>query len=46
MTLHYDPLYARSQRGNFSRLQTASRVEADTLTASAIDDLAARVAPR
>jgi tRNA 2-selenouridine synthase len=46
MKLHYDPAYARSQRGNFSRLQAATRVEAVTLTAAAIDDLAARIANR
>jgi tRNA 2-selenouridine synthase len=43
-TLHYDPLYARSQRGNFDRLQHADRVATEALTPTAIDDLAARIA--
>jgi tRNA 2-selenouridine synthase len=38
MTMHYDPLYARSQNGNFLRLADAVRVDVPRLDA---DDMAA-----
>lgn len=40
MTLHYDPLYARSQHGNFLRLAQAAKVDARSLD----DDQFARLA--
>jgi hypothetical protein len=36
MREHYDPAYARSQRGNFLQLQTAQALPAERLTAEAI----------
>jgi tRNA 2-selenouridine synthase len=44
MRLHYDPLYARSQRSNFLRLADARRVETDTLDEAALPELARQVA--
>ncbi len=44
MRLHYDPLYARSQRSNFLRLTDAQRVETDTLDEASLPGLARRVA--
>jgi tRNA 2-selenouridine synthase len=38
MTMHYDPLYGRSQHGNFLRLADAVRIEAPRLD---VDDMAA-----
>jgi len=43
MTLHYDPMYARSQHGNYLRLAAASRVGADALDAPGIVDVARRI---
>ena len=43
MTLHYDPLYARSQHGNFLRLATASRIEAASLDEDCFARLAERI---
>jgi tRNA 2-selenouridine synthase len=43
MRLHYDPLYARSQRSNFLRLADAQRVETDRLDEAALPELARRV---
>ena len=43
MTLHYDPLYARSQHGNFPRLATAVKVDTDSLAEDRLATLAARI---
>ncbi len=43
MTEHYDPLYARSQNGNFLRLGDAPRVEAARLEVGDMPALAERV---
>ncbi|MEO8296574.1 MAG: tRNA 2-selenouridine(34) synthase MnmH [Burkholderiales bacterium] len=43
MLLHYDPLYARSQRGNYERLRQAQAVEAAGLTTADIAALAERI---
>ncbi len=43
VTLHYDPLYARSQRTNFERLRVATQVRAASLDESAIDSIARRI---
>ena len=44
MTLHYDPLYARSQHGNFVRLANATRVEVARLDADDMPAIAATIA--
>ena len=46
MALHYDPLYARSQRQNLEALGQALRFEADDLSDAGIDALAQRIAER
>jgi len=46
MTLHYDPLYARSQRQNLKALDDAHRFETDDLSDAGIAALATRVAER
>ena len=46
MTLHYDPLYARSQRQNLKSLDDAQRFETDDLSDAGIAALAARIAER
>ena len=43
MTLHYDPLYARSQHGNFPQLRDARRVEAERLDDAGIEALARNI---
>ncbi|HEY0296614.1 MAG TPA: tRNA 2-selenouridine(34) synthase MnmH [Bordetella sp.] len=43
MTLHYDPLYARSQGRNFQQLGRAVSVETRDLSAAGIEDLARRI---
>ena len=40
MVLHYDPLYARSQNGNYQRLKEARQVEAASLDEAALVVLA------
>ena len=40
MALHYDPLYARSQNGNYQRLKEARQVEAASLDEAALVVLA------
>ncbi len=44
MTEHYDPLYARSQHGNFKRLRDASRIAVDRLEPQDMPVIAARIA--
>jgi tRNA 2-selenouridine synthase len=44
MTLHYDPLYQRSQRSNYLRLADAIEVAADSLAPDAVTELAQRIA--
>jgi tRNA 2-selenouridine synthase len=44
MTEHYDPLYARSQHGNFLRLRDAERVEVARLASADMQSIAARIA--
>ena len=44
MTEHYDPLYARSQHGNFMRLRDASRIAVDRLEPQDMPVIAARIA--
>ncbi|MEO8938373.1 MAG: tRNA 2-selenouridine(34) synthase MnmH [Burkholderiaceae bacterium] len=44
MTEHYDPLYARSQHGNFLRLHDAVRIEAASLEPDDMTALATRIA--
>jgi tRNA 2-selenouridine synthase len=44
MRAHYDPLYARSQNGNFLRLRDATRVPVDRLAADDMPGIAARIA--
>ena len=44
MTLHYDPLYARSQGRNFQRLEQAVSLPAQDLSERGIEDLARRIA--
>ena len=44
MTLHYDPLYARSQGGNYRQLRDARRVDVATLDAGSMASVAARIA--
>lgn len=46
MIAHYDPLYARSQYGNYPRLQDAIRIDAPRLAADDMPVLAARIAAR
>jgi tRNA 2-selenouridine synthase len=46
MALHYDPLYARSQRLNLKSLTEAQRFETDDLSGAGIAALAARIAER
>jgi tRNA 2-selenouridine synthase len=43
MRMHYDPLYARSQHGNYLRLATGQRVPAPALDAAGIAEVAARM---
>jgi tRNA 2-selenouridine synthase len=43
MTMHYDPLYARSQHGNFRRLADATRIEVPRLNADDMAAIAGRV---
>lgn len=43
MTMHYDPLYARSQHGNFVGLRDASRVTTDALEEPDLIELAIRI---
>lgn len=43
MREHYDPLYARSQRQNFTRFAAAPRIETDDLSEAGIARLAARI---
>ena len=44
MALHYDPLYARSQNGNYLRLKEARQVEAASLDEAALVGLATEIA--
>ena len=44
MAEHYDPLYARSQNGNFLRLHGAARVEVERLADDDMATIAARIA--
>jgi tRNA 2-selenouridine synthase len=44
MRLHYDPLYARSQNSNYLQLKQARQVQAASLQAPALADLARRIA--
>ncbi|MGA0609054.1 tRNA 2-selenouridine(34) synthase MnmH [Caldimonas sp. KR1-144] len=46
IALHYDPLYARSQRQNLAALTAAQRFETDDLSDAGIAALAARIAER
>jgi tRNA 2-selenouridine synthase len=46
MSLHYDPLYMRSQNGNYQRLRTAVQVEAASLDEAALVALATEIAQR
>jgi tRNA 2-selenouridine synthase len=46
MTLHYDPLYARSQHGNFRELANAVRIDTDSLAEDRLAALAARIVAR
>ena len=46
MALHYDPLYLRSQNGNYQRLRTAVQVEAVALDEAALLALATEIAER
>ena len=43
MTMHYDPLYSRSQHGNYTRLRDAAHVLADALAESDLPELATRI---
>jgi len=43
MALHYDPLYARSQNGNYQRLKEAVHVEAASLEEAALPLLAQEI---
>lgn len=43
---HYDPLYQRSQHTNFSALDGATCIDADSLTEAGIEALAATIAGR
>ena len=44
MVQHYDPLYARSQGGNYSLLRDATRIDVERLDASDMAAIAARIA--
>ena len=44
MDSHYDPLYARSQNGNFLRLKDATRIEVERLDPSDMPVVADRIA--
>ena len=44
MRQHYDPLYARSQNGNFLRLRDARRIEVERLDQDDMAEIAARIA--
>ena len=46
MALHYDPLYLRSQNGNYQRLRSAVQVEAVALDEAALLALATEIAER
>jgi len=43
MTLHYDPLYARSQNGNFLKLASAAKIDTTSLDEDHIGRLADRI---
>lgn len=43
LTLHYDPLYQRSQTSNFDAFTAATRYDTDRLDAAALDRLAAAI---
>lgn len=43
LDLHYDPLYRRSQGRNYRQFDSALRLDADDLSAQAVDALAARI---
>lgn len=43
LTLHYDPLYARSQPRNFARFADAPRYRVDDLSRASLEALAARI---
>jgi len=43
LTLHYDPLYQRSQAHNFNSFAAATRYATDRLDAAALDKLAAEI---
>jgi len=43
LTLHYDPLYQRSQAHNFNSFDAAPRYTTDQLDAAALDQLAAEI---
>jgi tRNA 2-selenouridine synthase len=44
MSLHYDPLYTRSQNGNYQRLRSAAQVNAASLDEAALVALATEIA--
>ena len=41
--LHYDPLYRRSQNGNYTGFSSAARLHTDSLSDAGIDALARRI---
>jgi len=43
LTLHYDPLYQRSQASNYNSFEAASRYAADRLDAAALNQLAVEI---
>ena len=43
LTLHYDPLYQRSQASNYNSFEAATRYATDRLDAAALDRLAAEI---
>ncbi|MDP2825154.1 MAG: tRNA 2-selenouridine(34) synthase MnmH [Sulfuritalea sp.] len=43
LTLHYDPLYQRSQASNYNSFEAAIRYSTDRLDAAALDQLAAEI---
>ena len=43
LTLHYDPLYQRSQASNYNSFEAATRYATDRLDAAALDQLAAGI---
>ena len=46
MTMHYDPLYARAQNGNFLRLREAVRIDVERLALDAMPAIAECIAQR